>query len=202
MILFGLPVFHDPDWYPYRSLEAGELDHDLATGKLPSFAVVLPDGGDPLRSEAPGHPFDSAIGYVDDLVRSIASSPIYGSNTLVLLTYITAGGYYDHVAPPPPPPLAIDSSSDEASKGGAVHYGPRVPLLAMPPFARRGHVSHVPLEMSSITAFAEWNWLAGNALRALISTSDTRRYRDGTANNLGSLIDSAAAQIDVPSSRE
>ena len=155
-----------------------------------------------MRSEAPGHRFDSAIGYVDDLVRSIASSPIYGSNTLVLLTYITAGGYYDHVAPPPPPPLAIDSSSDEASKGGAVHYGPRVPLLAMPPFARRGHVSHVPLEMSSITAFAEWNWLAGNALRALISTSDTRRYRDGTANNLGSLIDSAAAQIDVPSSRE
>jgi hypothetical protein len=195
MIIFGVPRFYDPDWYPFRSLEGGELARDIATGQLPSVAVVVPDATDPLRSEAPGHPFDRAIGFVDDLVTSITSSPTYGNNTLVLLTYMTAGGYYDHVAPPPAPDLAVDGSSADSTKAGPVHYGPRVPLLAMPPFARSGSVSHVPLEMSSILVFAEWNWMHGLTLANTGSNADHRRYRDNTAYNLGSLIDPARAEV-------
>jgi len=197
MSIFGVPRFYDPDWYPFRSLDGGELAHDIAAGQLPSMAVVVPDGSDPLRGEGAGHPFDRAIGFVDDLVTSIASSPIYGSNTLVLLTYITAGGYYDHVAPPPAPELTVDGSSADSTKAGPVHYGPRVPLLVMPPFARAGHVSHVPLEMSSILVFAEWNWRHGLTLVNATSAVDYRRYRDSTANNLGSLIDPARADVPI-----
>ena len=32
----GMPIFYDPVWTPYRALEHGELESDLATGQLPS----------------------------------------------------------------------------------------------------------------------------------------------------------------------
>ncbi len=196
--LFGVPLFYDPDWYPFRSLESGELEHDIAVGTLPSVAVVVPDGDDPARSEAPGHPFAAAIDYVNGLVDSIASSPIYGGDTLVLLTYLTAGGYYDHVAPPPPPPLTVDGSSSDPAQSGPIWYGPRVPLLAAAPFGRAGQVSHVQLELSSLTVFIDWNWLHGSSLKGVRESTDRRQYRDAVDNNIGSLIDPVAAGIDVP----
>jgi Phosphoesterase family len=190
---YGPPEYYDPDWYPYRSLEGGELEYDLGTGNLPSVAIVIPDASDPARSEAPGHPFAAGIEYVKDLASTIAESPIYRGNTLVLLTYITAGGYYDHVSPPAPPEEGIDSSWNTGEQGGKVFYGPRVPLLAFKPFAWKDHISHVQLEMASITVFIEWNWLRGLTLKGSGQRNDPRSYRDTEANNIGSLIDPSYA---------
>jgi phospholipase C len=178
----GMPSFYDPVWTPYRSLDDGELESDIAAGQLPSVAVIVPDSDDPRRSEAPGHPPAAGIRFVSDLVDAIEGSP-YADETLVLVTYLTAGGFYDHVPPPGPPDARID-----AANGSRVNYGPRVPLLALGRLARANWISHVRLEMSSITAFAEWNWLHGTALKGGESTRDPRRYRDTVANNLGSLI--------------
>jgi hypothetical protein len=178
----GMAIFYDPLWTPYRSLERGELESDLATGQLPSVAVIIPDSDDPQRSEAPGHSPAAAIKYVSDLTDAIAASP-YADDTLVLVTYLTAGGFYDHVAPPPPPDVDVD-----AVNGKKVYYGPRVPLLALGKLARTNWISHVRLEMSSITTFAEWNWLHGSALKGGERMRDPRSFRDTRANNLGSLI--------------
>jgi phospholipase C len=156
-------------------------------------AIVIPDASDPARSEAPGHPFAAGIEYVKDLASTIAESPIYRGNTLVLLTYITAGGYYDHVSPPAPPEEGIDSSWNTGEQGGKVFYGPRVPLLAFKPFAWKDHISHVQLEMASITVFIEWNWLRGLTLKGSGQRNDPRSYRDTEANNIGSLIDPSYA---------
>jgi Phosphoesterase family len=195
---FGVPIYYDPDWFPFRSLNGGELEHDIAVGALPAVAVVLPDRGDPARSEAPGQPFDPGIGYTQSLVKAIAASP-YQDDTLVLVTHLTAGGFYDHVPPPSPPPLSVDASSDMAALATAIHYGPRVPFLALGKFARSGTVSHAQLELSSVTRFVEWNWMHGVALKGIREGNDLRRYRDTAVNNLGSLIDGTAAGIDVPS---
>jgi phospholipase C len=182
MELRGMPIFYDPVWTPYRSLERGELESDLAAGSLPSVAVIMPDSDDVQRSDAPGHPPAAGIKFVSDLVDAIEGSP-YADDTLVLVTYLTAGGFYDHVPPPEPPDVMVD-----AANGSKVHYGPRVPLLALGRLARSNWISHVNLEMSSITTFAEWNWLHGSAMKGLERTRDPRSYRDTTANNLGSLI--------------
>jgi phospholipase C len=187
---FGAARFHDPDWYPYRSLEGGELEHDLATGQLPAIAMVLPDNSDVQRSEAPGHRADQAIAFVAGLARAIHDSPTYGDRTLVMLTYLTAGGHYDHVRPPAPPPTDVDATTDGRS---AIHYGPRVPLLALGRFARANHVSHVQLEMSSVAVFMEWNWFHGRTIKGVRLPDDRRRYRDNWANNIGSLLDPALA---------
>ena len=194
---FGVPIYYDPDWFPYRSLAGGELEHDIGVGALPAVSVVFPDRGDPARSEAPGLPFDPGIDYVASLVNAIAASP-YQGDTLVLVTYLTAGGFYDHVPPPPPPPLEVDASSGTAAQATAIHYGPRVPLLALGKFARSDAISHAQLELSSITKFIEWNWLHGSALKGVRESDDLRRYRDTAVNNLGSLIAPDAAGATVP----
>jgi len=197
LMAFGVPIFYDPTWFPFRSLNGGELEHDIAVGALPAVAVVLPDRGDPLRSDAPGQPLDPGIAYVQSVVNAIAASP-YQNDTLVLVTYITAGGFYDHVAPPPAPPLTVDASSESAAQATAIRYGPRVPLLAVGKFALPNSVSHAQLEMSSITKFVEWNWLHGSALKGDREGDDLRRYRDTAVNNLGSLLDDTAAGTSVP----
>jgi hypothetical protein len=196
-MLYGVPLFYDPAWSPYRSLAGSEIEHDIAVGQLPSVAVVLPDRGDPSNSDAAGNPPDAGIQFTQRLIDAIEGSP-YQRDTLVLVAYLTAGGFYDHVSPPPPQPLAVDGSSATAADNSAVHYGPRAPLLAVGRFARQGRISHVPLEMSSITAFIEWNWLHGSALKGMHDPDDVRRYRDTVVNNLGSLIDPNPAGAMVP----
>jgi len=106
--------------------------------------------------------------------------------------------------PPGAPPLCVDATrtTDRASsqaKPGAVFYGPRVPLLVMPPFGRANQISHVELEMSSLTKFIDWNWLQDGSLKGTRDTEDHRQYRDVTANDIGSLVDPVAAGAEVPS---
>ena len=132
---------------------------------------------------------------------AIATSP-YQDDTLVLVAHLTAGGFYDHVPPPPPPPITVDGSNRTAAQAAPVHYGPRVPLLAVGRFARANTISHDRLEISSITRFVEWNWLRGAGLKGDRESDDVRRYRDLVVNNLGSLIDGASAGIDVPRGSE
>jgi phospholipase C len=193
---FGVPIFYDPTWTPFRSLvgaaegHVGEFDYDLRRGQLPPVSIVIPDRNDDLRCETAGRPFGNGIRFVEGLVNAIAASP-HASETLILLTYLTAGGHYDHVRPPPAPPLDVDSTTGNPVDAKAVHYGPRVPLLALGPFARPNHISHVQLELASIVRFIEWNWLSGQGLNIGREPLDVRRYRDTVAKNLGSLIDPA-----------
>jgi len=61
-------------------------------------------------------------------------------STAIFLTWDDFGGFYDHVAPP-----SIDKFG----------LGPRVPLLIISPFARRGYISHTLYEFSSFLKFVE-----------------------------------------------
>ena len=154
---------------PAHMRDYGQLARDLAAGTLPAVSFVKPLT---YHNEHPGYDTTIANGvqFVADTVARIESSK-YGADTLVLLTWDESGGFFDHVAPPAP------------SRADGQAYGARVPLLALGPFARRGAVSHVTMEHSSIVKFIEWNWLgATGQLHA----------RDALVNNLGSLLDPAA----------
>jgi phospholipase C len=94
-------------------------------------------------------------------------------NTAVLITYDDSDGWYDHVMPP-----IVNTSSDSANdallgasglcgtaKQGAYQdrcgYGPRLPFLAISPFARKNYVDHSLADQSSIIRFVEDNWALG-----------------------------------------
>ncbi len=159
-------------------VDYGQLAEDVTKGALPSFAYVKARG---FHNEHPNvSTISDGIAFVDATVKTIESSS-YASSTLVLLTWDEGGGFFDHVAPPP----AIDT--DDASK--PVPYGTRVPLIAIGPFARKGAVSHVTMEHSSVVRFLEYNFLGP------VGQLD---HDDAKVANLGSLLDPTKTGVPIP----
>jgi phospholipase C len=180
------PCVYQPDDIPFEYYKQFEDDSatmkdlaDLATdiqaGKLPSLSYVKRVQ---YKNEHPGYGTKISMGIaaVQEVVDQIESSP-YASDTLVLLTWDEGGGFFDHVAPPP------------TSKADMQPYGTRVPLLAIGPFARKGTISHVVMEHSSIVKFLELNFLGATGQLGA---------RDGEVANIGSLLDPAKTGIVVP----
>jgi phospholipase C len=62
------------------------------------------------------------------------------ASTAVFITWDDFGGFYDHVSPPPVDKFGL---------------GPRVPLLIISPYVRKGMVSHTQYELSSFLSFVE-----------------------------------------------
>lgn len=158
-----------------------DLEKDIAAGALPSFAYVK------AREFHNEHPnvstITDGIAFVTSTIQLVEGSS-YADSTLVLLTWDEGGGFFDHV----PPPAGIDVDTE----GGMVPYGTRVPLLAIGPFARKGAVSHVQMEHSSIVAFLEYNFAGPTGQ---LAANDTK------VNNLGSLLDPAKTGIRIPEAR-
>jgi hypothetical protein len=172
------PYFFDQHWTFFRNPD--EILSDVDLEQLPVASVVV---SPTHMTEDPGDgPPAAGIAFVKGVVDKVLSSPRYRSNTLVVVAYLTSGGFYDHVAPPPAWPACVDVEMNNQ----LVAYGPRVPLLALGPFAKQGYVSHVQLELNSLTVFLEWNWLGGPAGVGSLGRRDQR------AANLGSLLDFGA----------
>jgi hypothetical protein len=178
---FPPPIFFDKHWDFFRGVD--EIARDVELHQLPAISIVV--AGD-AQSEQPGAgPAQAGIQFVASVADAIASSPRYEPTTLVLVTHLTSGGFYDHVPPPAAASVALDTR-----RGEAVAYGPRVPLLALGRFAQANHISHEPLEMSSITKFLEWNWLGGE--------TGQLGHRDASVANIGSVLDATTTGTPVP----
>ncbi len=59
-----------------------------------------------------------------------------------------------------------------------------MPAVIVSPFAKRGHVSHVELDHTSILRMVEWRW-----------NLDPLTIRDETANNLAEVLDFGAPNL-------
>lgn len=178
---------YDPSDYPFQYYaqfadndlyikDFSRLTQDVQAGTLPTFAFVK---GTSYHTEHPnfGNRVSTGAAFVKGVVDAILGSA-YAADTLVLITWDEGGGFYDHVAPPAASP--VDGKP----------YGTRVPLLAVGRFARKGQVSHVPMEHSSILRFLEYNFL-GQQVGQLGA-------RDAVVSNLGSLLDPAETGLVIP----
>jgi phospholipase C len=144
---------------------------------LPSVSYVKGLG---YHTEHPGSEdkLSDGIGFITSVASAIAASS-YASSTLLIVTYDESGGYFDHVAPP------ANSAVDNQP------YGPRIPTMAIGPFAKKNYVSHVPMEHGSLVKFIEWNWLG--------QQTGQLGTRDKVVNNIGDLLDPTATGATVPS---
>jgi len=109
--------------------------------KLPAVSFVRP-----FESMA-GHPADSTPAayeaFVQDLIDRVQANPVVWKKTTILITYDEGGGYYDSGLI-----QALDFFGD----------GTRIPLLAVSPFSKKGHVDHTYADHVSILKFIEKNW--------------------------------------------
>jgi phospholipase C len=110
-------------------------------GTLPAVSFVKPDG------LLDGHPASSKEDLFEGMVKKVmdhltANKELFAS-TVLFITMDEGGGYYDsgYIQP-------LDFFGD----------GPRIPLIAVSPFTRGGHVSHTYSDHVSILKFIERNW--------------------------------------------
>jgi len=118
-----------------------EFYTDVATNQLPAVSFLKPD------VLLDGHPGTSTPAlfeaFVRKIVNSVRANNQVWNDTAILITFDESGGLYDSAYIQP-----IDFFGD----------GPRTVLIAVSPFAKRGHVDHTYADHASILKFIEWNW--------------------------------------------
>jgi phospholipase C len=130
---------------------------DAAAGRLPSFTFLDPN----YTTTSEEDPQDIQVGeqFLAQVVHALVHAPTW-KHTALFITWDEHGGYYDHV--PPPRAIKPDGIPPMTKPGDAVggydRYGFRVPLIVVSPWARRGYVSHVTQDLTSITGFIERKW--------------------------------------------
>jgi phospholipase C len=142
-----------------------DLYDQLANGTLPNVAFVDGMLGDVLfpngEDDHPTTDLQNGERWSKKIYDAAVASPLW-DKLVIFFTYDEAGGFSDHV---PPPPYDADKTKvciARNDSGSTAHpdteffeLGIRVPLIAISPWARRGFVSHVQHEHTSITRFIE-----------------------------------------------
>jgi phospholipase C len=152
--------------WPYQASLPGFSDHlltidrfygDAAAGTLPSVSMVDPD----FNKQSEEDPQDVQYGdqFLADVVNAVMDSPQW-PHTLLVWSYDESGGYFDHVVPPSAPvPDAVPPALAAGDTAGAFdRYGFRVPAGVVSPFAKKGYVSHVVHDHTSILKLVETKW--------------------------------------------
>jgi phospholipase C len=118
-----------------------DLFTDIQNDTLPAVSYVKPDGtmdGHPASSK-----FDLFEAFAGNIINMVQANKELWKETAIFVTVDEGGGYYD---------------------SGFIQWvdffgtGPRIPMIAVSPFSKGGHVSHVYNEHSSFVKFVERNW--------------------------------------------
>ncbi len=121
--------------------DAADFFAAVDDGTLPAVSFVKPDGlldGHPASSK-----FDLFEGMVKKVMDHLTANPDLFAGTVLFITVDEGGGYYDsgYIQP-------LDFFGD----------GPRIPMIAVSPFSKGGHISHSYADHVSILKFIERNW--------------------------------------------
>jgi phospholipase C len=132
------PVRERSDWskhaFPWEWFTS-----DIRQGYLSSVTWMTPDFND---SDHPGGPsLCDGENWTTRLVNSVMRSPLW-SSTAIVIVWDDFGGFYDHVAPP------------HVDRFG---LGPRVPMLVISPWAKKG-VDHTVYDFTSVLKFVGENF--------------------------------------------
>jgi phospholipase C len=135
------------------SVPSAQFDADAKAGTLPDVSWLFAPTG---FSEHPGdfaHTGKPIVGpgmhWTADRVIAAATGPLW-PKTAIFITWDDWGGWFDHVTPPLASTWA--GGGHAGYHGSQFRYGPRVPCLAVSPFARQG-IDHTFLSHSSIVKF-------------------------------------------------
>lgn len=131
---------NDPGVHPLR-----DLYEALDQGTLPNVAFV--DGIEYVDDDHPFTDLQTGEVWTKTLYDHAIASPEW-QRLAILVSYDEAGGFADHV----PPPAGCKTLP---SQSPFTQMGPRVPLIALSPWAKRGYVSHVVRDYTAVTRFIE-----------------------------------------------
>lgn len=161
---------------PSKFATTGQLITDMKNGTLPQVAFVEPASEEALDEhssddDVAGAPnVQTGAAYVASFINTLMTSPSW-KDSVFILTFDEAGGFYDHVPPQPAvPPDSIQYPTDLQAKttGNDVCYGNtsdpvcgffftgyRVPLIVISPFTKKNYVSHTVMDYTAILKLIE-----------------------------------------------
>ena len=174
----GVPQFdkanHQYDMSDFNALVAAISHGFLSPDNLPAVSFLKAPGYQDGHA-AYSDPYDEQQ-FVTSEINALEQTPDW-SSTAVVITYDDSDGFYDHaysgvhnpsntsgVANPPGPQDFLTgtglcgSGTPLAGQNGRCGYGPRMPLLLISPWAKRGAVNHTLTDFGSIDKFVEDNW--------------------------------------------
>ncbi len=151
-VLVGVFAEHQERFRPYDEFQA-----DLDAGRLPAVAVVESRLAHEFGAGDDEHaPADVQVGqaWTASVVNAVMRSSAW-PRTVLFLTYDEHGGFHDHVPPPEAcPPDELEPILEPGDEPGRFdRLGVRVPLIAVSPYAKRGHVSHHDSDLTSVLRF-------------------------------------------------
>jgi len=122
---------------------------DVAAGTLASLTYISPSFA---NSDAGGHTSSATSGrvWVTSIVNAVQATKFWGS-TAIIVVWADWGGWYDNVCAGP------SSSLGSLFSGipNPYHYGCRVPMLVISPFAHPNYVDTTRRSTASILTFIE-----------------------------------------------
>jgi len=124
-----------PDWN--KVVDTSNFISDVQANQLPSVSWIITPWWQSEHPDASTCEGENAS--VTEL-NALINDPSLWASTAVFVIWDDFGGDYDHVAPP-----QMDTFG----------FGPRVPLLIISPYARKGHISTTQYEFSSVLKFIE-----------------------------------------------
>jgi phospholipase C len=150
----------------YAALTGTPLPGQAAAPKLPDISWVKAPTFDDGHPGYSGPQFDDA--FVGNLVSTLQSSR-YWKDTALFVAFDETGGWWDHVAPPDlggqfaawiagSPNLNGCQYVGDGLPCGEAGFGPRLPVLVISKFARRGYVDHHLFDTSSLVKWVESNY--------------------------------------------
>ncbi len=157
------PIYDGPDWSKdVINPPSGFLtDIKGKHGTLASITWITPTYE---NSDHPGLSADGGPAWVSSVVNAVGESPFWKS-TAIFIVWDDWGGLFDSVGPP-----YVDYDG----------LGMRVPLIVISPYAKKGYVTEVPYETSSVLRFIENNFglppLAKSDARANDPATDAFDY--------------------------
>jgi phospholipase C len=165
----------------YSACAAGTLPHVSFVD--PNFGAVVGEGAGTSGDEHPHGDVRTGQAFMADVVHAFMESPQFKTGALFIV-YDEWGGFYDHVAPKRVPD--IRNNADVNEDYGLMGF--RIPVVAVSPYVRRGHVSHSLFGFESILKMIEYRF----ALKPL-----TRR--DAYAQNMARAFDwRSKPRLDIP----
>ncbi|MDQ1396551.1 MAG: phospholipase [Acidimicrobiaceae bacterium] len=160
-----------------RALPMADYFTAAKAGTLPAVSLVTPQSVH--ASEENPQDIQQGESFAAGVINAAMAGPGW-RNTVLVWTYDEHGGYFDHVAPPAAvlPDAVAPRLQPGDTPGGYDRYGFRVPCAVISPFARRGYVSSVVHDHTSILRLIETQW----NLPAITA-------RDANASNLMDMLD-------------
>ncbi len=138
---FQTSIMADPASRTAHLKDVRDLFADIEANTLPAVSYVKPDVW------TDGHPESSKLGlfeaFARNVIERVKAKPELFADTAIFVTFDEGGGYYNSGFIQP-----LDFFGD----------GPRIPFIAVSPYATGGRVVHSYADHASVVKFIERNW--------------------------------------------